>query len=49
MKLIAGLLFFILTGAGITGELDSLIEFALKNNPRLKSYERLKESLKHRG
>ncbi|GEM_PF-1101588 len=49
MKLIAGLLFLILSGVGLAGELDRLIEFALKNNPRLKSYERVKESFKYRA
>ncbi len=49
MKKALTLIAVILLGTSFGGELDYLIEFALKNNPRLKSYENLKASFKYRA
>jgi len=43
--LILNLFFFSLSKAG---ELESLIDYALKNSPRLKVYQSMIESTKHR-
>ncbi len=38
-----------LTGNIYAGELEELIQFALKNNPKLKSYDNLVKSFQHRA
>ena len=49
MKVIALLTAFALIGFSWSGELERLIEFALKNNPGLKSYEKTASAFKHRA
>ena len=47
MKKLTAIL-FLFTALSWPGELDELIEFALKNNPRVKSFDRIKLSIGYR-
>ncbi len=49
MRLITLLSLLFLYSLSFGGELESLIEFAYKNNPKLKSYENMKKSVQHRA
>jgi len=49
MKLLYAVVFLLLFSISYSGPLDRLIEFALENNPRLKSFEKRSASFKYRA
>ncbi|RLJ70321.1 outer membrane protein TolC [Hydrogenivirga caldilitoris] len=48
MKKLAALILLSFIGISLAGELDELIKFALENNPRVKSFDNIKNSLSYR-
>ncbi len=48
MKLRSILVLLFVVGSSFGGELDKLIDFALQNNPRIKSFDRIKLSINYR-